>query len=168
MDKIEEVKRILVDRAGDIAYGYYQEPIVIFYKDILTSIASKICQLFEPKPETISWLTKNPPPLRQPDESRLLTDEELAFELREAIRQNVSEDELSYPRIGALVSKTILPIIAKTASIKDAECQERVKRIFAEVEKEFCWIAGMWKDEDKIMSIRWRQWQALKKQEGEV
>ena len=101
-------------------------------------LAKQICQL-EPKP-----------------------DMDLAFELREAIRNNVSEDELSYPRISALVLKTILPIVARTASIleaeydemarireevayqqgwesaerkKDAECQARVERLKKEIEE---------------------------------
>ena len=50
MSKIEEVKKILRDRAGDISYGYYQEKIIVFDRNILTPIAYQICQLFEPKP----------------------------------------------------------------------------------------------------------------------
>ena len=77
-------------------------------------LASQICQL-EPKP-----------------------DMDLAFELREAIRNNVSEDELSYPRISALVLKTILPIVAKTASILEAEYDE-MARIREEVAYQQGW-----------------------------
>lgn len=46
------------------------------------------------------------------------------------------------------------------------ECQQRVERIFREVESKWGWAYGMWESEDKIMSIKYSNWQALKKQEG--
>ena len=44
--------------------------------------------------------------------------EELSFLLREKLRENTSEDELSYPRICALVSRVIIPAIKDAGYIK--------------------------------------------------
>ena len=47
--------------------------------------------------------------------------EELSFLLREKLRENTSEDELSYPRICALVSRVIIPAIKDAGYIKPCE-----------------------------------------------
>ena len=85
----------------------------------------QICQLFEPKfnnaleADAHNWDTRELP---KPDEGRLLTDEECRLvELRMGESLNWCQPILKAQR-------------DLTASIIRAECQERVERIFKEIE----------------------------------
>lgn len=50
-----------------------------------------------------------------------IREQELAFKLREKMRDNTSEDELSFPRICALVSHVILPLIKEAGFLAPDE-----------------------------------------------
>lgn len=111
-----------------------------------------ICKLFEPKP----------------DESRLLTNKEVENLADKFVEKN-SANQL---RLDRGDWKIIIPTMlkaqhvkdmkweAKPVSIKDAECQARVQRIFKEIEEQ--------NPVDEILGgviLTPNQWQALKKQE---
>lgn len=153
MGTIEEVQKILDDNL--LIEG-------ADYTDV-DKAAKQICQLFEPKP----------------DESRLLTDEEI-----DALDAEFTSDQLGSH---AHENKLVATQDAKTAPIeykrgyddackvKDAECQARVERIFREIEKilfvEYGTIGGLkalwFKESLEFQPIElYNLWQALKKQEG--
>jgi len=71
----------------------------------------------------------------KPDESRLLTDEELKKNLKGILEDYWGCD---YPVSVKQVFASILTLVkdhdARTASIKDADCQQRVERIFRDLE----------------------------------
>ena len=102
-------------------------------------VAREICQLF-PKP----------------DESRLLTKNELL------------NAGVSYPQINfGYLQDAIKAQDAKTASIKDTECQARVERIFKEIEKNSAIDKLPYRDGCEIIrTIPESTWQALKEQKG--
>ena len=108
------------------------------------------------------------------DEDRLLTDEEIVA-VEERVRDTMDEDKkwgmshTAKDQIAASIRGISEAQLAKdmkwedrTASIKDAECQERIKRIYEEIEKHrreggielhFAWHGVIMEDSE---------WQALK------
>ena len=105
MDKIEEVKKILYPR---------------YFKDegFANVVAAQICQRFEPKP----------------DESRLIPPHELQAMYEKWLAKVEDLAKIgcgAHEGFGEMARRTQ---DAKTASIKDAECQQRVERIFEEIE----------------------------------
>ena len=172
-DRLEKVKKIL-DEVCDACMIVKAGGDTTIDAD---KVAEAICQLFEPKPKYHiesdqpgeSHLVETQP---KPDESRLLTDEEIVA--RWGAHPTTGDIEF-YKRIAAAQD-------ARTASIKDVECQQRVKAnltlLVAEIQdcKNLeavnqlldCWIkANDLKPEevetyDPIDELR----QALKKQEG--
>jgi len=146
----EEVKKIL---DNNLLFHSIRDGIGTFrLRKSLAKIAEEICQKADEDVTTVT-LSKDMP-------QHSLDDYDLAFELREAIQQNVSEDELSYFRISAVVSKTILPIIAKviakTASIVGGET---TMEIFEEIEKKFDFapfakIEGWWIADEDLQTLK--------------
>lgn len=57
-----------------------------------------------------------------------------------------------YKNIFRAVAKEIIPIIRKQAR----------RELMAEVESKWGWLTGKWKDPDSIMSVRYRDWEALR------
>ena len=125
MSKIEEVKKIL----------YKAKPAAGIIDLDITCLAKAICQLFEPKPDK-NWLGDKPEyfevnktgtsyhNMDKPDEGRfegrLLTNEEI-----HKAKETEANSGLEWkpPKSYYLICKAQ---DAKTASIKDAECQARV------------------------------------------
>lgn len=102
---------------------------------------------------------------RKPDESRLLTDEEM---------QSTFQDNISVRGGGFWRPEEIAKLQdAKTASVLEAECQQRVERIMAELEEHYQTFD---KSGDPIVNIDYRGangsrkeirwWLGLKKHEG--
>jgi len=87
-----------------------------------------------------------------PDESRLLIPEEISQILRE-----LGE----YATHGNGLEAVAKAQDAKTASIKDAKCQERVNRIFEEVERFAAYAPG---GELIDILLEGERWQALRKE----
>jgi len=167
MSKIEEVKKIL--------HGHMDE-----YWHPIPAIAKQICQLFEPKISPYALPSQAygeyfTPPEPQPDEGRFLTDEE--------IMEEVVKMKGLYHTGGVGFQDMLLNfgkvINAKAASIKDAECQQRMKRIFqvGDTILETAWHGdysdgndafgideGRVKARELLDSLE-EKWQSLKKQE---
>ena len=128
---IEEV----ASKIGDWASGVVNRGhlTVKDVEEIAQQVDDYYRQLFEPKP----------------DEGRLLDKNELSSAISEWETQHSIYDPFHYIFICQKQD-------TKTASIKDAECQERVERIFKEIE-------ATMGDDIKAYYKRW--WQALKKKE---
>ncbi len=153
-NKIGEVKKIL--------WGYFEDELT---ETSLQDIATEICQLFEPKLDDPDRLEEFAPGAIEkimemvgvkPDESRLLTSEEIM-----AITHCLGISK-NYEDIAKAQD-------AKTASIKDAECQQRVERIFNKIESKM----AIERCDPDVMpyftDYYWMPidiWQALKKREG--
>ena len=114
----------------------------------ITCLAKEICKLFELKPD------------------RLLTKDEI-FEAIKELAGTIPFEEWLPPIIASLKAQRAL-----TAFIKDAECQERIKGIFEEIEAEFDYSEELIKSVDasqrlipvKLARLPVKSWQALKKQ----
>ena len=132
-----------------------------------------------PKPTSLPAFPDEP----QPDEGRLLTDEELVEKCMPTVeRFEEVEGQVFYPipkppefsaTIRVYASRMSREAVRKTARIKDQECKQRVERIFKEIEDRF----GYFTDEGLAKIIvddggyfghegSLKEWQALKKKEG--
>lgn len=124
-------------------------------KDQTSNLAQHICQLLEPKS----------------DEGRLL-DSDTQCDLADDVNE-------IHPNLTVKLQATILTLIeevakaqdARTTSIKDKKCQERVERIFKDIEESFLMyyypiIKGTRKTDEYTIMAKDERWQALKKQEG--
>jgi len=113
----------------------------------------------------------------KPDESRLLTDDDFIQLFTEEQRTQGVPDKYNFPEAiaGNACYHRVLAKAqdAKTASIKDAECQRRVERIFEEIEEhDFSYD----RYGNPLMNLDFRTsdgrqyvapwWQALKKREA--
>ncbi len=153
---IKEVKKILNKYAYQFSPDFDKEKGASWSKD---DIAQQICQLF-PEPKG--------------DEGRLLTDKELVEECMPTLeRFEAVEKEVFFPipkppefsctirmYASTMSREAVRKTLAKTASIKDAECQARVERILNLFERSRALDGSMW----------WRvmpeeDWQALKEKE---
>ncbi len=168
MDKIEErIKEILRQYSDSVLTLVISSGKPYLELDEATA---QICQLFEPTRHNIitdagKQLLKQIAKEQdmeielfepKPDESRLLTDEEV-------IRLGFKVCGKDFSRIDFCeLPEFLLAQDAKTASIKDAECQARVERIFKEIYTRFCRFD---KDTNEFC-LNAKDWQALKKQEG--
>lgn len=163
MDKSREVKKILRRHNTEE------------YEPWIDEDTKEICQLFEPKADVV--VLKNPygeivDEFPRPDNGRLLDTFEIGGVVRESERfqkQKTREEGKGWSKVGdgILCNKLLEAQDAKTSRIKDAECQERVKRIFKEVENGIIepalmyWLAY---PEDRVtLSLKW---QDFKKREG--
>ena len=91
------------------------------------------------------------------DEDMLLTDEDLD-ELEKEIT-------LGLKGVNPILNRLIEMQAAKTARIKDAECQERIKRIFEEAEEILFNLSGdgnLLLVNNPVYDREVRKWQALK------
>ena len=95
----------------------------------------------------------------KPDESRLLTDQQL---------RDLQDEGLVYPEDAVILQRdTAKAQDAKTASIKDTECQIRVDRVFKKIEADMGEDTTGYRDGHiSYKTIPTGRWQALKKQEG--
>lgn len=133
--------------------------------------ALEVCQLFEPKPiETFRILkeTEHPEEFTKPDESRLLTEIQLSDAIQAGNRMWAEQTDIDnrIPLAECHDIKIREYQDAKTASIKEAECQQRVERIFREMETCFGAPAGHPQAKDWGVAIYNGDWLALKKLEG--
>lgn len=157
-EQIKEVKELWLNPQNQTVFKKKDFVDVRFPFKIHNRITTIFCnsQLFEPKP----------------DENRLLTDEEI-----KEIEKVPPEDYGAPPNWWLRANKRVAKAQdAKTTSIKDAECQKRVERIFEEIDNINAYIgsyeatinskraislrgSGLYFDIDGFMK-------ALKKQEG--